>query len=57
MAGMPLSVVVTGAADGIGRGVATLFAQRGDRVALLDYNADKLAKTTGRFHLPYSTSE
>jgi 3-oxoacyl-[acyl-carrier protein] reductase len=46
MAGMPLSVVVTGAADGIGRGVATLFARRGDRVALLDYNADKLARTT-----------
>jgi NAD(P)-dependent dehydrogenase (short-subunit alcohol dehydrogenase family) len=43
---MPRSVVVTGAADGIGRGIATLFAQRGDRVALLDYNAEKLARTT-----------
>jgi NAD(P)-dependent dehydrogenase (short-subunit alcohol dehydrogenase family) len=42
---MPRSVVVTGAADGIGRGIATLFAERGERVALLDYNADKLAHT------------
>src|SRR5438105_4438593 len=46
MAGMPRSVVVTGAADGIGRGIATLFAQRGDRVTLLDYSADKLARAT-----------
>lgn len=37
---------MTGAADGIGRGIATLFAERGDRVALLDLNADKLARTT-----------
>jgi NAD(P)-dependent dehydrogenase (short-subunit alcohol dehydrogenase family) len=43
---MPRSVVVTGAADGIGRGIATLFAQRGERVALLDYDADKLGRTT-----------
>jgi NAD(P)-dependent dehydrogenase (short-subunit alcohol dehydrogenase family) len=38
--------VVTGAADGIGRGIATLFAQRGDRVALLDVNSEKLARAT-----------
>jgi len=37
---------VTGAADGIGRGIASLFASRGDRVALLDVNADKLSATT-----------
>lgn len=37
---------MTGAADGIGRGIATLFAERGDRVALLDLNADKLTRTT-----------
>jgi NAD(P)-dependent dehydrogenase (short-subunit alcohol dehydrogenase family) len=43
---MPRSVVVTGAADGIGRGIASRFAQMGDRVALLDYDADKLARTT-----------
>lgn len=42
---MPRSVVITGAADGIGRGMASHFAQLGDRVALLDYNAEKLART------------
>src|SRR5205085_6725376 len=46
MAGMPRSVVVTGAADGIGRGIARHFAQLGDAVALLDYTADKLERTT-----------
>jgi NAD(P)-dependent dehydrogenase (short-subunit alcohol dehydrogenase family) len=46
MASMPRSVVVTGAADGIGRGIATRFAQLGDRVALLDSDAVKLARTT-----------
>jgi NAD(P)-dependent dehydrogenase (short-subunit alcohol dehydrogenase family) len=46
MASMPRSVVVTGAADGIGRGIATRFAEMGDRVALLDYDADKLARAT-----------
>ncbi len=43
---MPRSVVVTGAADGIGRGIASQFAEMGDRVALLDYDADKLTRTT-----------
>jgi NAD(P)-dependent dehydrogenase (short-subunit alcohol dehydrogenase family) len=42
---MPRSVVITGAADGIGRGMASHFAQMGDRVALLDYNAEKLSRT------------
>ncbi|MFN8637268.1 MAG: SDR family NAD(P)-dependent oxidoreductase [Chloroflexota bacterium] len=37
------SVLVTGAADGIGRGIATYFAEAGDRVALLDYDAARLA--------------
>jgi NAD(P)-dependent dehydrogenase (short-subunit alcohol dehydrogenase family) len=46
MACMPRSVVVTGAADGIGRGIATRFARMGERVALLDYDAEKLARTT-----------
>jgi NAD(P)-dependent dehydrogenase (short-subunit alcohol dehydrogenase family) len=46
MGGMPRSVVVTGAADGIGRGIASRFARMGDRVALLDYDADTLARTT-----------
>ena len=42
---MPRSVLVTGAADGIGRGIATVFAQCGDRVALLDYDREKLERT------------
>jgi 3-oxoacyl-[acyl-carrier protein] reductase len=33
------SVLVTGAADGIGFAIATRFAQAGDRVAMLDHNA------------------
>src|SRR5687767_11842106 len=36
------TVLVTGAADGIGLGIATRFAQAGDRVALLDYDAARL---------------
>ena len=46
MPAMPRSIVVTGAADGIGRGIATRFVQLGDRVALLDYDADKLERTS-----------
>jgi 3-oxoacyl-[acyl-carrier protein] reductase len=42
---MTRSVIVTGAADGIGRGIATRFVQLGDRVALLDYDAEKLERT------------
>jgi 3-oxoacyl-[acyl-carrier protein] reductase len=40
------SVLVTGAADGIGRAIATHFARSGDRVALLDFDPAKLDKTT-----------
>jgi NAD(P)-dependent dehydrogenase (short-subunit alcohol dehydrogenase family) len=45
MAAMARSIVVTGAADGIGRGIATRFAQLGECVALLDYDAEKLEHT------------
>jgi NAD(P)-dependent dehydrogenase (short-subunit alcohol dehydrogenase family) len=46
MVAMPRSVLVTGAAEGIGRAIATSFTQHGDRVGLIDYQADKLAATT-----------
>jgi NAD(P)-dependent dehydrogenase (short-subunit alcohol dehydrogenase family) len=36
-------VLVTGAADGIGTAIAARFSKAGDRVALLDFNAEKLA--------------
>jgi 3-oxoacyl-[acyl-carrier protein] reductase len=42
---MSRSVLITGAADGIGRGMAACFAQHGDRVALLDYDGEKLERT------------
>src|SRR5689334_7417054 len=42
MAGGARSVLVTGAADGIGLGIAARFAQAGDRVALLDYDEARL---------------
>jgi NAD(P)-dependent dehydrogenase (short-subunit alcohol dehydrogenase family) len=48
-------VVVTGAAEGLGRGIAQAFAEAGAQVGLLDRNAelgqqtaDKLARDTGR---------
>jgi NAD(P)-dependent dehydrogenase (short-subunit alcohol dehydrogenase family) len=37
--------VITGAADGIGRGVAERFAGEGSRVCLLDIHQEKLEKT------------
>lgn len=41
---MNRGIIVTGAASGIGKGVATLFAQAGDRVAVLDRSKDALDK-------------
>jgi 3-oxoacyl-[acyl-carrier protein] reductase len=41
-------VLITGAADGIGRGIASHFASRGERVALVDYDAASLERTTGQ---------
>jgi len=40
------SVLITGAASGIGRATARLFADEGARLALLDINADALAQLT-----------
>jgi NAD(P)-dependent dehydrogenase (short-subunit alcohol dehydrogenase family) len=38
-------VLITGAADGIGRGIATRFARAGCRLTLLDVNAPALERT------------
>jgi len=40
------SVLITGAASGIGRATARLFADEGARLALLDINTDALAQLT-----------
>jgi NAD(P)-dependent dehydrogenase (short-subunit alcohol dehydrogenase family) len=45
MASTKQSVVVTGAAAGLGKAVATVFLKRGWQVALVDIAADKLAAT------------
>ena len=43
------TVAVTGGARGIGKAIATAFAQRGARIALLDLNADDLEATRTEF--------
>jgi 3-oxoacyl-[acyl-carrier protein] reductase len=42
-------VLITGAADGIGRGIARRFARGGYRLVLLDINADRLRETVQEF--------
>ena len=44
-----IKVVVTGAADGIGRATATRFAAEGAQVLAADQNADGLAELEGQF--------
>src|SRR4051812_27572979 len=38
-------VLITGAADGIGRGIASVFARAGCRLSLLDINVELLERT------------
>ena len=40
-------VLVTGSAQGIGRGIALRLAKDGADICLVDMNADKLAATAG----------
>ena len=49
--GSPRSVLITGAADGIGRGIATRFAAGGERVTLVDYDPVKLERLRRRYAL------
>jgi 3-oxoacyl-[acyl-carrier protein] reductase len=42
--------IITGSADGIGKGVACRLAKEGATVALFDINSDLLQKTVGEFH-------
>ena len=41
-------VVVTGAARGIGRGIAECFAQQGDNLVIVDLNSDETEQTAGQ---------
>lgn len=43
-------VIVTGAASGMGRATAHLFADEGAKVALIDINAEPLFKVVGEIH-------
>ncbi len=49
--------VVTGAADGIGKGVARRLGMEGARVALLDTNQPLLEKTTAKFKMEGITAK
>jgi short-subunit dehydrogenase len=51
----PRVVVVTGATAGVGRATARLFAERGDRVALLARGEKGLAKTAEEIRARHAT--
>ncbi len=48
MSGAARSVLVTGAASGIGYGIATLFARAGDHVAMLDRDQPKVEQAASQ---------
>jgi NAD(P)-dependent dehydrogenase (short-subunit alcohol dehydrogenase family) len=47
MARGPLHILLTGAASGLGRGLALYFAGKGHRLVLVDRNRDSLRETVG----------
>ncbi|KAL2673972.1 hypothetical protein Neosp_012418 [[Neocosmospora] mangrovei] len=46
MAAVARSVIVTGAASGLGKAIATAFLKKGSTVALVDINSDRLRDTS-----------
>jgi 3-oxoacyl-[acyl-carrier protein] reductase len=43
--------LISGGADGLGKGIAALIASEGGKVVLLDSNPSKLEKTESEFKL------
>lgn len=51
----PRGVVVTGGGSGLGQAIALAFARNGDRIAILDRNAEGAARTVELLHSEGST--
>lgn len=49
----PLSVLITGAAGGLGRVIATTFLEKGANVAICDVNKERLAETSDLWNTKY----